>query len=443
MCRIGLICIVWATSQALVFSCPFCEPLGPTLCEEVSQTSVAVFATSTGFTKTLGPVDAADRPAIFAAAEYQQFAVQAVLKEHPQRQISEVIDVSCIEQINEGDLFLITGYGDKQIEWSNPIRFSPEARDYLVQALEFPNPQTQRLAYFQSYLQHRDETIRRDAYSEFAKASYADLQELGSQMKREELLRWIADPDIPARDKRLYLTMLGVCGTTADVAQLEALVQTGQAGVGDAFDALVACYLTLHGPPGLEKVRQWYLSPPDADTASVYAVVTALRFHAEETDRFPLEKIADALRPLASRPDVADLVIMDFVRWEDWSLVQPLGELFPTLGEEHMWVRGPILTYLRACPLPAAKTLLADLKKLDPDSFSQAEAPWLALARKPEPPSASSTNPIAAASRSQEVPSRAEISWILWLGGVLGLGLFIWAVVPTTSWRWQKAASRG
>lgn len=440
MWRSVLLCIVWSGIQTNLLSCPFCEPLGPTLCEEIEQASVAVFGRSTGVTNTHTQPANENRPTIPGAADYQQFLVNSVLKPHATTKVPKKIDVACLGQIEAGGLYLITGYGETHMEWSNPLPFSPAARDYLKQSLQLPAAQTDRLAFFQKYLEHPDETIRRDAYDEFAKASYADLQQLGSKMNREQLLEWIADGQTSARRKRLYLTMLGVCGTAADVAQLEPMVQAGQRAVGDAFDALVACYLTLHGSAGLEQVRQWYLLGEDAEAADVYAVVTALRFHAEETDRIPRTAIAEALRPLARRPDLADLVIMDFARWEDWSLVEPLGELFPTLGEEHLWVRGPILSYLRACPLPEAKTLLADLEQLEPDSFAQAQAPWLALERKPseEPPVES--NPPANINQEAPSSSRSGVSWAFWLGGVLGIGLLVWIVTPTTRWRWQRVS---
>jgi hypothetical protein len=46
--------------------------------------------------------------------------------------------------------------------------------------------------------------------------------------------------------------------------------------------------------------------------------------------------------------------------------------LFKTADNQHKWVRVPIIQYLQECPEPAAKTHLAELALLDPDSVKRA-----------------------------------------------------------------------
>ncbi len=42
--------------------------------------------------------------------------------------------------------------------------------------------------------------------------------------------------------------------------------------------------------------------------------------------------------------------------------------------EETIWVRVPVINYLRACPLPEAETAIAELAKIDADAVRRASA---------------------------------------------------------------------
>ena len=87
-----------------------------------------------------------------------------------------------------------------------------------------------------------------DAYGEFAKASYTNLKEFKSQIDRAALLARIDQPETKPHHRRLYLTMLGVCGSSADLPHLERLIQNRDQDVRLCLDAAIACYLTLRRP---------------------------------------------------------------------------------------------------------------------------------------------------------------------------------------------------
>ncbi len=75
---------------------------------------------------------------------------------------------------------------------------------------------------------------------------------------------------------------------------------------------------------------------------------------------------------MLDRPQLADLVIADLARWQDWAIMDRLVELFKNATDETSWVRVPVINYLQACPLPKAKEYLAELAKLDPESVKKA-----------------------------------------------------------------------
>ena len=107
-------------------------------------------------------------------------------------------------------------------------------------------------------------------------------------------------------------------------------------------------------------------------SADTYAAIMALRFHGSETDVIPRERILQGLRHMLSRPRLADLVIPDLARWEDWSVMNQLVELFKDADEKTSWVRVPVINYLRACPDPVAKKHIALLEKIDPTAVKRA-----------------------------------------------------------------------
>ena len=75
---------------------------------------------------------------------------------------------------------------------------------------------------------------------------------------------------------------------------------------------------------------------------------------------------------MLKRPQLADLVIPDLARWEDWSCMDQLVDLFKNADDKSSWVKVPVVNYLRACPLPKAKDHIKELEILDPESVKRA-----------------------------------------------------------------------
>lgn len=75
---------------------------------------------------------------------------------------------------------------------------------------------------------------------------------------------------------------------------------------------------------------------------------------------------------MLDRPELADLVIPDLARWEDWEIMPRLVKLFVNADESSSWVRVPVVNYLRACPHPLAKENIEKLKKVDADAVRRA-----------------------------------------------------------------------
>jgi hypothetical protein len=272
-----------------------------------------------------------------------------------------------------GNRFLVMGVDPPNVAWSTPMKASDRVVTYLKSIQGLPPSGPKRLAFFQQYFEDEEPVLAFDAYDEFALAPYSDILAMKDLMNRQQLLKWINDPDTSTNRRRLYFTMLGVCGQPEDIELLETFIRSGDRKKQAGLDALIAAYLTLKKEAGLPLIVDTFLRDKEMEYVDTLAAVSALRFHATEVDHLPRTHIADALRTLLDRPNIADMIIPDLARWEDWSVMERLVKMFKEADEESSWVRVSVATYLQSCPKPEAKEYLQELAKIDPDAIKRAE----------------------------------------------------------------------
>ncbi|HWB10940.1 MAG TPA: hypothetical protein VG826_17060 [Pirellulales bacterium] len=365
--NLSIVLTFWLLTPAAAYACPFCNAQTKTLSEELDSSDAVVVAKL-----VKGP----SKEAIAAgdANAESLFEIVQVVKGAEILGKTRQIRVLYFGQQPAGTQFLVFGIDPKKVQWATPNALSPRAVKYVLQLTKLPKNGADRLAFFQEYLEDPESLLATDAYDEFARAPYAEVKELKDRMHQDRLLGWIKNPDVPASRRRLYLTMLGVCGGPDDVGVLEEMIKSTDRQVRTALDALVACYLVLKGPDGMALVEDLFLKNKEAEYTDTYAAIMALRFLGQETTAVPKTRLLVGLRAMLDRPQLADLVIPDLARWQDWSAMDKLVELFKTADEESSWVKVPVVNYLRACPKPEAKVYLEELAKLDPESVKRANS---------------------------------------------------------------------
>jgi hypothetical protein len=140
----------------------------------------------------------------------------------------------------------------------------------------------------------------------------------------------------------------------------------------------VACYLSLTKEDGLKRIEQMYLSKAALSSKEreqdIQSVIVALRFHGDEQPAIKRARMAQSLRLVLHRPALAGQVIPDLARWEDWESLPQMVRLFETASGDDAWVRVPVVSYLKVCPLERAKTELERLKTIDAKAIEQADA---------------------------------------------------------------------
>ena len=93
----------------------------------------------------------------------------------------------------------------------------------------------------------------------------------------------------------------------------------------------------------------------------------------------PRERLLASVRLLLDNPDFAEQVIPDLARWEDWSVLDRLTEMYKQ-GDEKSYIRQPVVAYLTvAGEQPGevgqrGQAALAELEKLDPEGVKKAQS---------------------------------------------------------------------
>lgn len=394
-------------ATANLHACPFCNVESKTLTEDTKSADAVVFAK---LLKEAPPTaDPADPNSGMAT-----FQVVEVLKGKEALGEKKEIGVVFFGDTNRDKTYLITGTGKDKIDWTTPLPLSAAAIDYVKKLPTVAPAGSDRLVFFQDYLENADPLLAQDAYDEFARAPYAEVKQLKPKMKHDQIIKWVADPEVSPSRRRLYITMLGVCGSKDDLPLLESMIVSdfeamkpalvGLVGTGLSMggpsgmplvieavqqnerrkklglDALVACYLILRGPDGLDVVENRFLKNPKAEYTHVYSTIMALRFHGDEnTGVLPRERLLGAMRLLLDNADFADQVVLDLSRWEDWSVLDRLVGMFKN-SDAKGYIRQPVVSYLTvASEQPGevgtkAKAAIAELEKLDPETVKTARS---------------------------------------------------------------------
>ncbi|MGE3242386.1 MAG: hypothetical protein AB7G28_14440 [Pirellulales bacterium] len=444
-----MVAVLLLLAASTASACPFCTVESRTLTEEIDSAAAAVLAKLVAEAAPV-PADtdneaaASDPAASNPDSGKATFKVVEVLRGDDRVKAGDEIKVVYFGEDEKDRTFFVSGVAveNNALEWLTPLPLGETAIKYIRQLPTVPKVGGERLRFFQEYLENADPLLAQDAYDEFARAPYAQVHELKGHMFHDKIVEWIQSPDVNPSRRRLYLTMLGVCGSEADLPMLEqmivsdysakkpildALVTSGKTLGGPlgldmwtemvdmeerqkklGLDATVACYLTLRGPDGLDLIDERFLKNPKVEYTHAYMTIMALRFHGEEGNVIPKERLLASIRLLLDNPDFADQVVPDLSRWEDWSVLDRLTEMYKE-GDAKSYIRQPVVTYLTVASEQEgevgqrAKAALAELEQLDPEGVKKARSlmafGFLARAR--------GADPATGAQRPQATPAAA------------------------------------
>ena len=408
---VAVLALGWVTRSA---ACPFCSVESLTLTEEMDSANAVVVARLVK--EALPPDTKPDGLGGFGVADPETgkatFEIVEILK--GKESLVGIKEVKAIfyEAPSRDKLYLIRGVGEPP-EWTIPFALSDTAVGYVKQLPTLPKEGPERIKFFLKYLEHEDSLLAQDSYDEFARAPYEDVKAIKEQMDREQLLAWIESPHVSPSRRRLFLTLLGVCGQPEDLARLEQMILSdakvlapaaeaiSSVSVGSSgpiatmllpemvraeerrrklgLDALIGCYVVLGGPERMDVVDRRFLQGTQEEISHTYTVLMALRILTDGMEVLPPERAAASARLLLDNRDFADQVIPDLARWGDWSVVDRLADMFRK-AEKQSYVREPVVTYMDiAAEQPGdigekARVAIAEFETMDPDSVERARS---------------------------------------------------------------------
>jgi hypothetical protein len=360
-------CVFLPPGKAM--ACPGCGPLGTTFSEEMATMDVAAICRL-----VKGPARMPEADEAGGELAKAKFEIVRVLKGERLVKTGYKFETLYFGDGKAGASFFVMGVNQPKIAWSTPLPVGEPAVEYLAALQTLPKEGPERLRFFLRYLEHADEHLARDAYDEFARAPYPQVKALEPHLDHKQVIAWVTDKEVPSVRRRLYWVMLGVCGSEADLPLLEERMRSSDREARAGLDMIISCYLTLKGEDGLRLIEELFLANEQADYADTYAAVVAIRFHANDFGELKREPLTRSLHTLLSRPELADLVIPDLAKAQDWTAIDKLFDLYKNADPKTSWVRVPVVNYLRACPDAKAKLLLKECERIDPAAVKRANS---------------------------------------------------------------------
>jgi len=284
------------------------------------------------------------------------------------------VKVHSLRPHQAGDVVLLLGFVEAGIlDWAPSDRLPVVVQKYV---LNLPGPAAtakQRMGFFLDHLFASEQIIADDAYNEFARASLAELDAVKPLLDRTEIMRRIELEETPINRRRLYWTLMSLCGKPDDAQWIQQKLLKRRRGSEQTIglDAAISCYLVLGGDEALKFVKQEFLLNEKTDYPDTYAAVLALRVHAQELQVFSRQQLVTAMSGLLRSSDLADLIIPDLARMEDWRHVERMVELYAQADDKNPFVRVPVVNYLRVCPLPSAVEALQRCREIDPSAVKR------------------------------------------------------------------------
>lgn len=357
----GISLVLVAAVAGSAVACPFCESVQQTIRQQCITMDAVVIASSLDSALTVNP-----------STGIVKMKIERVIKGNDLVKVGQTVDAVYYGKVEVGRRFLLSGVDPPNLQWAC-LPVSKRAEKYIVDGSQVEDDPVARLRFYRHYLEDEEDLISRDAYDEFASTPYDVIQQIGPEMDHDQLIKWAKNPEIGADRKRLYFTMLGVCGSKDDLPMLEQMLRNPAKSVTGGLDALIACYLTLAGESGLPLIDELFIASKKTPFPQSYAAIMAIRFHGTEGDVIPRSALVESLHKVLDRSELADMVIPDLAKWKDWSQVERLKKLFIEAEKDKNWLRVPVINYLRACPLPKAEEAIAELEKIDPDAVRRAK----------------------------------------------------------------------
>jgi hypothetical protein len=371
--RLSILFLTLFVSLASLQACPLCDALASTVSDDLRDAHTVVLA------KVVGKEPNAPE----AGPHYSRFEILRVLKYRGVR-ASSVDQSDSLERLqwvytndslSHEQVCLLMSYASNEIQWALPLPLSAEATKYVSGLIEMPEQGIRRLEYFLPHLRSHDALIADDAYNEFAKRPLSAITPIQQRLERDAYVQMLRSPETKPRLRSLLWMLLALCGQPSDEGLFDEAIATRNLKT-DSIDidlaASMACHIVLGGESSLRRIERDFLRDHEVSTSNAHAAISAIRVVGQEFDCWPKHRLSRSMRFALERSDLADFVIPDLARWEDWTAFEQLEQLFFEEDEKSSFVRIPIINYMQLCPHPNAASALQKMEQADPNAARRA-----------------------------------------------------------------------
>ena len=362
------VAIGWLLWGAVASACPFCDVVGRSLSERRDRSAVVAIGETNGTAVLLND-----------SVLYQPWQIMKVIRGTFQ-QTSDIISAR-VEKTEEGTGIVFgDSVGIEGLQWSAFVA-DELVMSYLVAAPPLNMPDTERLQWFVSRLEHPSTIIAEDAFMEFGLASFEAVESVAGSFNAGKLKLWVTELGIDERRRGFYGLALGlVAAQTPDqierASAIEILHEAIEKPSNDfraGFDGIMGGVLVAEGESGLDYLIALGFSKPSARPVDQRHFLTALRFAWESLfDAIPREQIIDTTATMIHSPVVSKAAIIDLARWQAWSYARDVASLWDSLGDEDPLIRRAVAGYLIACPKSISQSFLEDIRSRDPERLELA-----------------------------------------------------------------------
>jgi hypothetical protein len=220
-----------------------------------------------------------------------------------------------------------------------------------------------RLELVLPYLENREPLVAEVAYGELAAAPYAALLAAKPRIDAPSLRRWVADPQLMARQP-LYLLLLGIAGDAGDAAALELRLEAlWMARDAMNLASMIAADLQLRGPSRMAWVDAKYMGDRLRSTRELEAALLALSVLGNANDAIPRVRVIQSyLLFMQEHKELAGFVAWDLAAWQYWAATPLYLALIKSNVRQDFQSRVAISAYLQQSPI--AKLIDKDMAEI-------------------------------------------------------------------------------
>ena len=206
----------------------------------------------------------------------------------------------------------------------------------------------QRLAEFAPLLGHADSRLHETAYLEIARAPYAEIRRIATEVPMDKVRVMLDEPRY-LEWRSLAILMLAQSERPADRQRIRTTFADKQR-LGSTLNlaAWATAYLAIEGTSGVERIRHWYLDRPERSREELQEIVKALSVMAgaEAALREPVAAAYRAL--LGTHPSLAPEVSRDLIAWRRWDFVAQVQGIREAMAKQDPLGAYALGLYLRS-----------------------------------------------------------------------------------------------